>query len=134
MPDRLVSCIAGGWAAVRACFLRARVKAWRSRGARPESRSLRLLRTWLSAEQRSQFDSDRCFEVIGCDTGKRYRIHYGVATNVHELDAAGVPKLGWCFAPEGYLAPGDVMLAQKIALETGEREALAIANSLPMRR
>ncbi|MBR0934156.1 hypothetical protein JQ586_12335 [Bradyrhizobium jicamae] len=110
------------------------MKARRARGARPETRGLRLLRAWLSAEQRSQFDSDRCFEVTGCDTGRRYRIHYGVATNVHQLDANGVPILGWCFAPQGHLVPADVMLAQKIALENDEREALAIANSAPVRR
>jgi hypothetical protein len=34
----------------------------------------------------------------------------------------------WCFEPQGGLAPGDVLLAQKIALETMEREALAVAN------
>jgi hypothetical protein len=33
------------------------------------------------------------------------------------------------FAPDGYLATGDVLLAQKISLETMEREALALANS-----
>ena len=31
------------------------------------------------------------------------------------------------FVPEGNLVPGDVMLAQKIALETDEQGALAIA-------
>jgi hypothetical protein len=48
--------------------------------------------------------------------------------NVHEIDEAGRVKLGLCFAPEGSLAMGDVMLAQKIALETFERRALAVAN------
>jgi len=30
--------------------------------------------------------------------------------------------------PKGYLVAGDVMLAQKIALETNERRALTVAN------
>jgi hypothetical protein len=94
-----------------------------------ETRGLRLLRSWLTAEQRAQFDATRYFDVIGCDTGKRYRIHYGVATNVHEMNAAGRPKTGWCFAPVGYLVAGDIMLAQKIALETNESGALAVANA-----
>lgn len=34
----------------------------------------------------------------------------------------------WCFGPEGYLPVGDVMLAEKIALETDEHAALAVAN------
>jgi hypothetical protein len=65
---------------------------------------------------------------VGCDSGKRYRIHHGTNTNVVELDDAGHPKTGWCFVPAGYLVAGDIMLAQKIALETYERSALAVAN------
>jgi hypothetical protein len=94
-----------------------------------EARGLRLLRNWLSSEQRAQFDAKRYFDVIGCDSGKRYRIHYGTTTNVHEIDAAGCPKVGQCFVPAGYLVAGDVILAQKIALETNEFGALAVANS-----
>jgi hypothetical protein len=48
--------------------------------------------------------------------------------NVHELDRAGNVVAHWCFAPKGDLATGDVLLAQKIALETVEREILKIAN------
>jgi len=48
-----------------------------------------------------------------------------------ELDGAGRPRVGWCFAPNGHLVAGDVMLAQKIALETDERGALAVANRFP---
>jgi hypothetical protein len=94
-----------------------------------EARGLRLLRSWLSPEQRAQLDARRYFDVIGCDSGKLYRIHYGVAANVNEIDAAGCPKVGWCFAPVGRLVAGDVMLAQKIALETNEVGALAVANA-----
>jgi hypothetical protein len=99
-----------------------------SGGHSSEARGLRLLRSWLTPEQRAQFDATRYFEVIGCDSGKRYRIHHGVATNVHEM-VAGRPTVGWCFAPIGHLAAGDVMLAQKIALETNEFGALAVANA-----
>ena len=69
--------------------------------------------------------------MIGCQTGKRYRISYGSGTNVHEIDDAGRPIMGWCFVPSAYLVPGDVMLAQKIALETDELTALAVANRFP---
>ena len=93
-----------------------------------EARGLRLLRGWLSPEQRAQFDAARYFDVIGCDSGKRYRIHYGTAANVYELDDAGRPKVGRCFVPNVQLVAGDVMLAQKIALETMESSALAVAN------
>jgi hypothetical protein len=92
-----------------------------------EARGLRLLREWLSPEQRAQYDACRYFDVIGCVSGKRYRIHHGASMNVHEIDAAGHPRVGWCFVPNTYLVPGDVMLAQKIALENDERGALAVA-------
>ncbi len=93
-----------------------------------KERGITLLRQWLSLEQKAQFDAFKYFDVIGCDTGKRYRIRHGTATNVHEIDDAGRPIMGWCFVPSEPLVPGDVMLAQKIALETNERGALAIAN------
>lgn len=93
-----------------------------------EARGITLLREWLSREQQAQFDASRSFEVIGCDSGKRYRIHLSSGTNVHELNGAGRPIMGWCFIPSGHLVAGDVMLAQKIALETDERAALAVAN------
>ena len=39
----------------------------------------------------------------------------------------------YCFIPEGNLVPGDVMLAQKIALEDDELAALELANRFPPR-
>jgi hypothetical protein len=101
----------------------------------PHARGLRLLHAWLSPPQLEQFNAKGHFDVIGCATGRRYRIHYGTQTNVHELDEAGRPRVGWCFVPAGRLVPGDVMLAQKIALETSEIRALSVAsNFVPKRR
>jgi len=91
-------------------------------------RGLELLKGWLSPEQFTQYNTKRYFEVTGCHSGKRYRISHGTSMNIHELDGAGCPCVGWCFAPKGYLVAGDVMLAQKIALETDERGALNVAN------
>jgi len=99
-----------------------------------EFRGLRLMRAWLSSDQRLQFDSSGSFEVIGCYSGKRYRIYRGIVPNVYELDDAGRPRLGLCFIPLGQLVLGDVMLAQKIALETDEQGALAVANRFPTER
>jgi hypothetical protein len=93
-----------------------------------EVRGLELLKEWLSPEQFAQYGAKSYFEVTGCHSGKRYRISHGTSMNIHELDGAGLPCVGWCFAPKGYLIAGDVMLAQKIALETDERGALAVAN------
>jgi hypothetical protein len=98
-----------------------------------EERGVNLLREWLSPKQRAQFDANRYFDVIGCDSRKRYRIHYGHTTNVHEMGHDDLPSVGWCFGPQGQLVVGDVMLAQKIALETYEYSALAVANRFTIR-
>jgi hypothetical protein len=94
-------------------------------------RGLRLLRSWLSPQQCAQFDAFGYFDVIGGASGKKYRIHLGTCANIQELDENDVPRSGWCVVPHRYLVPGDVMLAQKIALETSEYATLAVANKLP---
>jgi hypothetical protein len=112
------------------------LKAWFFEDS-AEARGMRLLREWLSKEQRRQLDAEGYFDVVGGETGKRYRVRYGTSTNVDELDKDGRPEVGWCFVPDGHLVAGDVMLAQKIALETNECVALAVARSFsptPMRR
>jgi len=87
------------------------------------------MRDWLSPDQREQFDDSGYFEVVGCDSGKRYRIYHGIIPpNVYEIDDAGRLKVGLCFMPLGRLVAGDIILAQKIALETDEHSALAVAN------
>jgi hypothetical protein len=93
-----------------------------------EKRAMTLLRSWLTPEQEKQWQARGAFDVIGCDTGRRYRITYRAVMNIHQLDPDGEPVQQWCFAPEGRLAVGDVLLAQKIALETMETKALEIAN------
>ena len=94
----------------------------------PEVRGLRLLRSWLSPAQLAQFDAKGNFDVVGGESGKKYRIKFGICANVLELSEDGTPKVGWCVVPDCCLVAGDVMLAQKIALETFEGAALAKAN------
>ena len=102
-----------------------------------EARGRRLLREWLSQDQRAQFDDKDYFEVVGCDSRRRYRIYNRMTlrnmTNVYEIDDAGRPIVGWCFLPAGRLVAADIMLAQKIALETNEHNALAVANGFAPR-
>ena len=69
-----------------------------------EARGLLLMRDWLSPNQRKQFDNSGYFDVVGCDSGKRYRIYHGMAPpNVYEIDDAGRLKMGLCFMPIGRL-------------------------------
>jgi hypothetical protein len=109
------------------------LRDWYQRPSTRELRGRMLLREWLSPEQLAQYDAHNYFEVTGCHTGKRYRIRHGMGMNVHELDDGGRPRAGWCFVPKDHLVAGDVMLAQKIALETDERGALAVANNFTPR-
>jgi len=78
----------------------------------------------------AQLDAFNFFEVRGCHTARRYRIHHGACQNVELLDHFGRPEERLCFIPETDLVPGDVMLAQKIALEADELTALGVANRL----
>jgi hypothetical protein len=93
-----------------------------------EERGVALLRSWLTPEQDRQWVAHRHFDVVGCDTGTRYRITRGAVMNIHQLNPKGRRVAQWCFAPEGDLVIGDILLAQKIALETMEGKALTIAN------
>jgi hypothetical protein len=117
-----------------ACARRARAfRDWYQRPSTSELRGRKLLREWLSPAQLAQYDAHNYFEVTGSYTGKRYRIRHGMGANVYELDDAGRPRAGWCFVPKDHLVAGDVMLAQKIALETDERGTLAVANNFTPR-
>ena len=93
--------------------------------------ALQLLVRNLSPAQRQQFARHDYFDVIGGDTGRRYRIRVGRTLNVAQLNASGGCVRFLCFEPHGQLPVGDVMLAQKIALELFESEALRVANASP---
>jgi hypothetical protein len=90
-------------------------------------RGLTLLKSWLSAAQRQSYESFGYFDVIGGDSGTIYRIHHGQQANVEQLDEFGETVCAWCFVPKGDLVAGDVMLAQKIALENDECAAMSVA-------
>jgi hypothetical protein len=93
-----------------------------------EQRSFALLRDWLSPAQRAQYARERQFDVLGSHSGKRYRIRCSQQMNVEELDDDGMIVATWCFVPDRHVPTGDVLLAQKIALETNEPATLAVAN------
>jgi hypothetical protein len=50
-----------------------------------EEKAVTLFRSWLSFDQARQYDSQKHFDVIGSDTGTRYRIRYGVMMNIDQL-------------------------------------------------
>jgi hypothetical protein len=99
-----------------------------------EARGLRLLRENLSPAQREQQERYGCFDVRGGDTGRHYRIKDGFQLNVQLLDNKGRTTAVLCFMPAGNLVAGDVMLAQKLALELFESDTLKIANKFSVNR
>jgi hypothetical protein len=95
-------------------------------------RAIQLLKQNLSPDQLKQYERSGHFEVIGGCTARRYRIRRGHQMNVELLDQNGRRFCCLCFMPEGTLATADVMLAQKIALELFEVEALEVAKKVPV--
>jgi hypothetical protein len=93
-------------------------------------RSMQFLLGNLTARQRDQFLKHDFFEVRGGDTGTTYRIKRGAQFNIEELDSRGRRLSILCFRPEGLLPVGDVMLAQKLALELYETHALEIGHAM----
>lgn len=96
-------------------------------------RAKELLEAALSKKQLAQWKAMQAFDVVGSDTGYRYRIHYASSGGVHQFsEKHGDGKLTgrWCFLPTGGLVIEDIMLAQKIALETEENKAIMIANAV----
>jgi hypothetical protein len=83
----------------------------------------------LTHEQDEQWSRDNAFDVVGCDTGTRYRITDSTSMNIIELDKEGHSVRRWCSTPVGPVVRGDVLLAQKIALETMENRARGVANN-----
>ena len=104
---------------------------WRHARTEAEKRSHQLLVGNLSPSQCEQYRTRGYFEVVGGNTGTRYRIHRGYQMNVEELDRKGRRIRFLCFMPEGAIPVGDVMLAQKIALELFEADAIRVANRSP---
>ena len=90
-------------------------------------KGMRLLKENLTPKQREQYEVARSFEVIGSESGRRYRIRHGNSINIDELTDTEQVAYRWCVVPQGQLVVGDVLLAQKLALETFERETLAVA-------
>jgi hypothetical protein len=117
--------------------VRARLEIWWTSqwkqpiGSSAHLRGGDLLIQNLSPDQRRQYSTHGYFDVVGGNTGNRYRICRGYQMNVEEIDVAGRRIRLLCFMPQGRLVTGDVMLAQKLALELFEADALRIANAIP---
>ena len=95
--------------------------------AQAERKGMELLLRNLSTRQVEQYKSFGYLDVVGSDSGRRYRIFHGRFGNVREVGPNDRLNIGKCFLPDGDLVAGDCMLAQKITLENRESEALRVA-------
>lgn len=95
-----------------------------------------LLESWLTPDQLAQLKELGYFEVVGSDTGKKYRINNAVNYNIDELEEIDGEVLRvtcrYCVIPDISVPIWDRMLAQKMWLEKDEEATLAIANAIPV--
>lgn len=94
----------------------------------PAEKAIKLLKSWLTPQQREELVRRGFFIVKGSHTGGYYRIGVGHVFNVAQLNAKDHLVCSMCFVPDNAPHVGDIMLAQKIMLETNEKLAFQIAN------
>lgn len=99
----------------------------------PTVRASALLRRHLSREQRVSFVSCGSFDVVS-EWGRRYRITEGNCRNVYSLvraeDGEWHPLQCYCLMATG-VPVGDLLLIQKLLLETNEQHFLQTAIASP---
>lgn len=88
-----------------------------------------MLHRLLTREQRWSLRATNSFVVIGQD-GRTYEVREGMPVQLIE---AGQPKTSYCIHPITRLPPHDVMVAQKLLLETNIEHFLATANATDLR-
>jgi hypothetical protein len=82
-----------------------------------DKRAEELLVKNLDKEQRKQFEKEGKFKVVLHD-GKFFEIYKGWSGNVRELSKDGKPIARLCIHPQERVPLADLMLAQKLMLET----------------
>lgn len=100
-----------------------------------DRRARDLLMSCLTEEQRRAYERDKAFLVVS-NLGHIFKITQKRIHGVFKLNAEGLEIEEWCVTPNGPIPVCDVMLAQKLALETDEGALRAEANvwELPSRR
>jgi hypothetical protein len=88
---------------------------------------MKLLFSCLNEEQREMMRTQKKFRIVS-NKGNIFEIRHGRMHNIFRLDLQGNAVEEWCVLPQGELAPGDVMLAQKLGLECDEDDVAKHAN------
>lgn len=90
-------------------------------------RAEELLNRHLNEEQRKQYRKEKKFKVIGGD-GAAFEIGSQWSGNVSELNGRGKPIRRFCAHPREQVPIPDLMLSQKLMLETDPEAFRKIAN------
>jgi len=101
---------------------------------RGQRRAMRLLRTFLSAEQRRTVASGGRFLVVG-SLGGVYRLHphHGAVERVERHGRHWFATVSYCLHDDGReMPPADLALAHMLWLLSDEAQFLAVANARPM--
>jgi hypothetical protein len=112
-------------------FLRPSPNEYRLPDQAAEAKARVLLERALTPQQRDDLIAKRCFYVKG--KKYTYRIREGHSGNVDQLDPAGLVICRFCALPLGRVPVYDVMLAQKLWIETDENMFLKKAAPYPLR-
>jgi hypothetical protein len=91
------------------------------------ARAEALLHSCLNAEQQHMLRTHHKFRIVS-NLGNIFEICEGRMHNIYKLNMEGYRVENWCVLPSGELAQCDVMLAQKLWLESDEAETERCAN------
>lgn len=90
-------------------------------------RAMALLHSCLNDEQRDMLRTRKKFRIVS-NLLNIFEIRLFKTHNIYKLDLNGQAVENWCVLPKGDLALGDVLLAQKVWLETDEADTAKYAN------
>lgn len=95
--------------------------------AEARKRAQEFLLEHLNEAQKKDFREHGGFEVIS-QTGRRFRIDYGSAANIYQLDKKGNRIGRYCIVPKDhYISVYDQLLMQMLMLQHNEDEFMRIA-------
>lgn len=96
-----------------------------------QERARQALIDHLTDKQLEVFERNHSVPVTAFKSGNKYLIEKGRSGNVRVLDKDGRTRERLCFHPRILCPDYDVMLMQKLMLESAEEEALRVANRHP---
>jgi len=92
-----------------------------------ELRAKNLLLSCLTPDQRTMYEREQKFRVVS-NRGNVFELHHKRLHGVYRLDMQGKKIEEWCVSPHGRIPICDVLLSQKVMLESDEDSLRRDAN------